>query len=114
MPAKSPRICSCGKVVRGGARCECEERRARERKARHDAKRPTARERGYTHEWEREKRAFLEDYPACRRCGRPATLVDHIKPHKGDKRLFWDRANWQPLCAPCHNGWKQSSERNSR
>ncbi|MHA6731654.1 hypothetical protein [Devosia sp. A369] len=21
-------------------------------------------------------------------------VVDHIVPHRGDQRLFWDRANW--------------------
>lgn len=34
---------------------------------------------------------------------RPATVVDHKTPHKGDPVLFWDEANWQPLCAPHHN-----------
>ena len=33
----------------------------------------------------------------------PATVVDHIVPHKGDKKLFWDSGNWQPLCGPCHS-----------
>ncbi|WP_309304432.1 HNH endonuclease [Brevibacillus laterosporus] len=23
--------------------------------------------------------------------------------HKGDKTLFWDRNNWQPICEQCHN-----------
>jgi 5-methylcytosine-specific restriction protein A len=32
-----------------------------------------------------------------------ATDVDHIKPHKGDMTLFWDRTNWQSLCGPCHS-----------
>lgn len=32
-----------------------------------------------------------------------ATVVDHVRPHRGDRRLFWDRTNWQALCAPCHN-----------
>ena len=32
-----------------------------------------------------------------------ATVVDHIKPHRGDKKLFWDRGNWQPLCEHHHN-----------
>lgn len=32
-----------------------------------------------------------------------ATVVDHITPHKGDKALFWQRANWQPLCKRCHD-----------
>jgi len=33
----------------------------------------------------------------------PATVVDHIIPHRGDERLFWDETNWQPLCKQCHD-----------
>ena len=29
--------------------------------------------------------------------------VDHIIPHRGDQKLFWDRNNWQALCKPCHD-----------
>lgn len=32
-----------------------------------------------------------------------ASIVDHIIPHKGDKQLFWDRDNWQPLCKKHHD-----------
>lgn len=32
-----------------------------------------------------------------------AIVVDHIIPHKGNKALFWDTRNWQPLCKPCHD-----------
>jgi 5-methylcytosine-specific restriction protein A len=32
-----------------------------------------------------------------------ATVVDHIKDHKGDQALFWDESNWQPSCEACHN-----------
>jgi 5-methylcytosine-specific restriction protein A len=32
-----------------------------------------------------------------------ATDVDHIVPHKNDMTLFWDKANWQSLCGPCHS-----------
>ena len=32
-----------------------------------------------------------------------AVIVDHIKPHRGDKVLFWDRNNWQPLCKMHHD-----------
>lgn len=41
----------------------------------------------------------------CLRAGRlvPATVVDHITPHKGNSELFWDSANWQSLCESCHN-----------
>ncbi|WP_309242099.1 HNH endonuclease [Paenibacillus sp. S150] len=30
-------------------------------------------------------------------------------PHKGDMELFWNEANWQPLCASCH-GIKTAKE----
>jgi 5-methylcytosine-specific restriction endonuclease McrA len=41
-------------------------------------------------------------------------VVDHIQPHRGDQRLFWDRRNWQPLCRTCHSGHKQSIEKRQR
>jgi hypothetical protein len=36
-----------------------------------------------------------------------ATVVDHIRRHRGDMNLFWDSSNWQPLCKRCHDGEKQ-------
>ena len=32
-----------------------------------------------------------------------ATVVDHIIPHRGDQKLFWDQNNWQALCKSCHD-----------
>lgn len=32
-----------------------------------------------------------------------ATIVDHIKSHRGDPILFWDEENWQPLCKHHHD-----------
>ena len=32
-----------------------------------------------------------------------AIVVDHIIPHRGDVKLFWDQSNWQPLCEHHHN-----------
>jgi 5-methylcytosine-specific restriction endonuclease McrA len=37
-------------------------------------------------------------------------VVDHIIPHKGDKALFWDEKNWQPLCKYCHDSIKAKEE----
>ena len=64
--------------------------------------------RGYNAEWRRARKAFLQKHPLCAECGKegkltPATVVDHIIPHRGDKRLFWDEHNWQPLCKSCHD-----------
>ena len=30
-------------------------------------------------------------------------VVDHVVPHRGDQRLFWDERNWAPACKPCHD-----------
>lgn len=114
MPMKPPRICRCGALVPFGARCDCMVAADRERKARHDAKRPTSSQRGYTGAWDKARAGFLAAHPRCRYCGKAATVVDHKTPHKGDKALFWDRNNWQALCAPCHNGAKQREERRNK
>lgn len=37
-------------------------------------------------------------------------VVDHIEPHRGDTRLFFDDRNLQTLTAACHNSWKASLE----
>ena len=72
--------------------------------------------RGYGHAWRVARAAFLADHPLCVMCmqaGRvvAASVVDHIQPHRGDMALFWDRSNWQPLCAHHHSAAKQREER---
>lgn len=44
----------------------------------------------------------------------PATIVDHIRPHKGDPALFWDPANHDSLCTPHHDATKQREEHGRR
>lgn len=114
---KPPRICSCGHIVQHNELCQCQRKAKQERSARHDAVRPTASARGYNHEWRKARTEYLAMHPHCRECTqlgvtRLATVVDHIIAHRGDQRLFWQRANWQPLCEPCHNSTKQRQERN--
>lgn len=70
-----------------------------------------------TAQWIKGRAWFLRNNPLCVFCeeeGRaePATVVDHIKPHKGDKTLFYDVSNWQGLCAPHHDKTKQAMEKN--
>ena len=108
---RAPRICRCGLKVAHGATCICQRRRQTERNARHDAKRPSARQRGYDTKWDKARAQYLAANPRCCRCSAPAEVVDHIIPHKGDKKLFWSRSNWQPLCRSCHSRSKQSQER---
>lgn len=111
MPMRAPSIRSCGCVLAPGERCQHMVQRDRERKAAFDQKRPSARERGYTSKWQKEAKAFLAANPRCVMCGAPSRVVDHKTPHRGDKRLFWSRSNWQPLCTPCHSSRKQREER---
>lgn len=113
MPMRAPRLCRCGNRVAFGARCPCEQRSDAERKARFDKSRPSSSARGYDRRWEAARAAFLKEHRFCRRCGRPATTLDHIRPHKGDQTLLWEKSNWQALCTSCHSGAKQSEERRS-
>jgi len=112
MPAPR-RACGCGRLVPAGALCECQRDQTRARNRRHDANRPTAAQRGYNHEWRKARAAFLAAHPTCTLCFAPAAVVDHITPHRGDDALFWNRANWQPLCVSCHNRAKQRQERDN-
>ena len=65
--------------------------------------RPSAASRGYDHRWRKARRAFLDANPVCEQCDRPATVVDHRVPHRGDEARFWDRRNWSALCKPHHD-----------
>lgn len=38
-------------------------------------------------------------------------VVDHIKPHHGDERLFWDESNLHTVTKEYHDKVKQSEER---
>lgn len=111
MPSRPPRICSCGKVVPAGQRCDCQAGADRERKARFDRTRPTSSQRGYTGAWDKARKAFLQRHRRCALCWAEATVVDHRIPHRGDPALFWDKSNWQPLCQHHHNSAKQRIER---
>lgn len=73
-----------------------------------DRRRGGAEARGYDSRWRKARADFLQRNPLCVKCmaqGRitPATVVDHIIPHRGDRKLFWDGQNWQPLCKSCHD-----------
>lgn len=106
MPWSARRPCrklGCNKLsVRG--KVYCEEHAGLEG----DRMRGTAAQRGYDKHWRTASRAYLARNPLCAECRRegklkPATVVDHIEPHRGDKKLFWDQSNWQSLCKLCHD-----------
>lgn len=75
----------------------------------------SSRERGYTWAWEKARKRFLQAHPLCCYCERDgrvtvATVVDHMEPHRGDQKLFWDETNWAPMCVAHHSGEKQREE----
>ncbi|MBE0114549.1 HNH endonuclease signature motif containing protein [Klebsiella michiganensis] len=84
----------------------------------------------YGSKWEKARLSFLRANPLCEMCrqqGRvtPATVVDHIEPHKlkdalksnnrtaiaKAQHLFWSKENWQPLCKAHHDSTKQRMEK---
>jgi 5-methylcytosine-specific restriction protein A len=74
----------------------------------YDRQRGSSSERGYNAKWRKARLRYLKKNPLCVECLQgdriePATVVDHIQAHKGDKELFWDEDNWQSLCESHHN-----------
>jgi HNH endonuclease len=66
-----------------------------------------------TPEWRRiRKRVLARDHSACRKCGRPASDVDH-RVELMDGGAPYDPENLQALCADCH-GAKSSESRYRR
>jgi 5-methylcytosine-specific restriction protein A len=70
--------------------------------------RASSAQRGYGSRWQKARAGYLRSHPLCVMCqahGRinPATVVDHVTPHKGNTELFWNADNWAALCKPCHD-----------
>ena len=99
VPCKHP---GCAALVRSGTKyCEAH-------KQMHPEEIRSAYRRGYDARWRKASKAFLRANPLCVRCKAEgkyvkATVVDHVIPHRGDERLFWDQSNWQALCKQCHD-----------
>lgn len=92
-------------------------------------------QRGYGYKWQQARAGFLAKHPFCVMCLRDAgvqatsvegiilectdkcvalpyaNVVDHVIPHGGDMKIFWDRKNWQSLCTTHHSGEKQRQEK---
>ena len=67
-----------------------------------------------TARWQKLRAVQLAAYPLCVMCrqmGRinPATVADHVEPHKGDVEKFWT-GDLQSLCKHCHDSHKKSAE----
>lgn len=99
VPCKHP---GCPELVPSGTKyCE-------RHKPMHPEEVRSAASRGYDSAWRKASRQFLQVHPLCEECKKQgryvkAAVVDHIVPHRGDQKLFWDRCNWQALCKRCHD-----------
>jgi 5-methylcytosine-specific restriction protein A len=66
--------------------------------------------------WQILRRDQFQAEPFCRMCAEdgnpsiPATVCDHVTPHRGDRALFFDPANLQSLCDFHHDKSKQDEE----
>jgi len=74
----------------------------------------SANARGYNYQWQLYRAQFLLEHPICAirgvGCTLAATIVDHVKPHRGDAVLFWNPDNHQSACEHCHDVHKQREE----
>lgn len=94
----------------------------------------TSGQRGYGYRWQKARAEHLAAHPFCEYCLRERAIlaravaevivecaqrgiplpygnvVDHVVAHRGDEALFWNRANWQTLCATHHSRDKQRQE----
>ena len=106
------KLCSepyCPELIEMGERF-CSEHEAKHQRSR-DAHRGNAAARFYDRKWRSYRERFIKKHPLC--CDPdgahalvgevvPTQEVDHIIPHRGNRKLFWDPTNHQPLCTDCH------------
>lgn len=91
MESRVPRPCR-----HGGCRVLTTEGYCEKHKPTANAGRLSSAARGYGYKWRQSSKLYLAKHPYCAECARQgrrelATEVDHIVPHKGDMKLFWDR-----------------------
>lgn len=107
MPKSPLKACSspgCPNLTSKGLCDRCK----RKKGTTYEKRRRSAAKRGYDRRWRKARLHFLSKNPLCVLCLEndriePALIVDHIQPHRGDMRLFWDVNNWQALCKSCHD-----------
>ena len=99
-------------IAKGKTYCDIHEAEHKQRydalRKKRDKERGSASKRGYDFRWQKARKTYLAHHPLCVICEKKgittlATVVDHIIPHRGNSKLFWDVENWQPLCEICHN-----------
>lgn len=69
-----------------------------------------------TTRWQHMRSRQLALAPLCVLCKalghvEPASVADHVQPHRGDESKFFDAGNLQSLCQSCHDSVKQAQEK---
>lgn len=96
MPKAPLRPCPrCGRLIRRTCPCQTKTRKVDNR--------PSAARRGYDRKWRLFRAQYLREHPTCKRCGQPATEVDHIIRLRVAPHRKFDRTNLQALCKSCHS-----------
>lgn len=99
MPFRHP---GCPELV------EAEQKYCEKHKGLHPEEVQYASARGYGSRWQKARKRYLQAHPLCEECKKSSRYVeapdvDHIVPHRGDPKLFWDQSNWQALCNSCYS-----------
>jgi len=110
MPMKPKRPCKhygCIELTNDGY-CKAHMQQEIEKRKAYDKSRPTYHSWYSTARWKLMRLNYLWLNPLCVECSKsgvikPSSIVDHIKPHKGNKNIFWDVSNLQALCKQCHD-----------
>lgn len=106
MPEMPRRPCAggCGRLVERGRCAGCAGTGGQA-----DGRRSST-QRGYGPRWQNTRKGYFNSHPFCadpfgthRAANVPANELDHIVPHKGDMKVFWNPKNWQGLCKSCHS-----------
>ena len=108
MPTAAPTPCrypGCPALLAAPGYCDKHLRSIRQQQ---DERRGSAASRGYDTRWRKARALYLSRHQLCAECRRQgrtvaASVVDHIRPHKGNRTIFWDERNWQALCKRCHD-----------
>jgi 5-methylcytosine-specific restriction protein A len=110
MPNKPKHFCNhagCTELVDGAYCVAHNVERVRGQRSAYDKNRPAYYAWYDSARWIMLRKKMLAVYPFCVNCSQEgrtelAKIIDHIMPHKGDSRLFWNVENLQCLCKHCH------------
>lgn len=113
------RVCAepgCPELTEKGSKCDDHRKIDR---ARQDARRPSAGDRGYGTAWRKVRRIFLNDNPICVLCGADSKVPDHYP--KTRRELVAegvsnpdDSKYLRPLCISCHNSETAKAQASNR